>query len=117
MKGIYKTKEGSKVEVLDFDEANKIAMISNDGLQNRWVDEKEYSTWEKEGVELVEVETGGEAPPVYVEETEVEQVAEEAPVSIEEEKLAHDIEGDFEKQVESEEKPEKKKRATKKKDK
>ena len=105
MKGIYKTKEGSKVEVLDFDEANKIAMISNDGLQNRWVDEKEYSTWEKEGAGLVEVETGCEAPPVYVEETKTEETTE----------LANEIMEDLE--HEAEEAPVKKKRATKKKDK
>lgn len=54
MKGVYKTKEGQKVEVLDFDEANKIAMIQIDGLQNKWVDEKEYLTWEKEGIDVVE---------------------------------------------------------------
>ena len=103
MKGIYKTKEGSKVEVLDFDEANKIAMISNDGLQNRWVDEKEYSTWEKEGVELVEIEAGGEAPPVYVEETQTEETTE----------LANEIMGDLE--HEAEEAPAKKKRTYNKK--
>lgn len=53
MKGVYKTKEGQKVEVLDFDEANKIAMIQVDGLQNKWVDEKEYLTWDKEGIDVV----------------------------------------------------------------
>ena len=49
MKGVYKTKEGSKVEVIDFDEANKIAMIKVDELQNRWVDESEYKQWESIG--------------------------------------------------------------------
>lgn len=72
MKGIYKTKEGQKVEVLDFDEANKIAMISVDGLQNKWVDEKEYSTWEKEGEE----ETEEPEPTIEVEEIEPQVVDE-----------------------------------------
>ena len=61
MKGTYKTKEGSKVEVLDFDEANKIAMIKVDDVQNKWVDENEYKHWElleslstQEIVEVVE---------------------------------------------------------------
>lgn len=48
MKGIYKTKEGQKVEVVDFDEANKIVMIKLDELQNKWVDESEYLEWESE---------------------------------------------------------------------
>lgn len=46
MKGHYKTKEGSKVEVVNFDEANKIVMIRVDELRNRWVDETEYREWE-----------------------------------------------------------------------
>lgn len=49
MKGIYKTKEGSKVEVIDFDEANKILMIKLNDSQNKWIDEAEYSTWVQEG--------------------------------------------------------------------
>ena len=60
MKGIYKTKEGSKVEVLDFDEANKIAMIKISDTQNRWVDESEYSGWVAEGEEPATDETANE---------------------------------------------------------
>jgi hypothetical protein len=46
MKGVYKTKEGSKIEVLDFDEANKMVRT-----ESGWVGFPEYSTWEKEGQE------------------------------------------------------------------
>ena len=41
MKGQYRTKDGSKVEVVDFDEANKMVRINE-----RWVGEPEYSEWE-----------------------------------------------------------------------
>lgn len=61
MKGVYKTKEGSKVEVIDFDEANKIAMIKLNDSQNKWVDEAEYSTWEKEEENDVVIEQSDES--------------------------------------------------------
>lgn len=56
MKGKYKTKEGSKVQVLNFDEANKIAYATIDG-ESKWYPESDYSLWEKEDAEeLVEEE-------------------------------------------------------------
>lgn len=70
MKGIYTTKEGQKVEVVDFDEANKIAMIKLDELQSRWVSEDEYLSWVKEGCEIVLKEA--------VEETEEKVVKKKA---------------------------------------
>lgn len=109
MKGIYKTKEGSKVEVIDFDEANKIALIKLSEQQNKWVDESEYSTWEKyeepeASEELLEEE-------VVVEE---ELVADdEVQLTEQEEQLAGEIATDFENEVKSD-KP-KKKRTIKKK--
>lgn len=98
MKGLYKTQDGSKVEVLDFDEANKIVRTSSG-----WVGEPEYSTWVKEG-EQEATDVGSEeiadgvqkevvAPTIEVyEEPVVEEISTPA-----EEKLAHEIEKDFEK--------------------
>lgn len=85
MKGVYKTKEGSKVEVLNFDEANKIA-YAKIGDDTRWHGENEYGTWEKDGVESVE--TGGEGPPVIVNQEQEELLVEPdtTPTEIVEEK-------------------------------
>lgn len=45
MKGkSFTTPEGNIVTVAEFDESNKIAMLT-DGLQNKWVDEKDYNLW------------------------------------------------------------------------
>lgn len=55
MKGEYRTKEGSKVEVLNFDEVNKIAYATING-ESKWYPESDYSTWEKEGEESITIE-------------------------------------------------------------
>jgi len=77
MKGLYKTQDGSKVEVIDFDEANKMVRISTG-----WVGEPEYSTWEKEGVDETETDFGENVFEYHpVQESEVEQtIVEEQPI-------------------------------------
>lgn len=52
MKGVYKTKDGNKIEVLDFDEENKMVRV-----ESGWVGFPEYSTWEKEGMEEASVKS------------------------------------------------------------
>lgn len=81
MKGIYKTKEGSKVEVLNFDEANKIVMIKVDELRNKWVDEAEYKEWEPVDQEQPQEPINQEESKVEIpyEEPLIEQSNEEEP--------------------------------------
>jgi len=72
MKGKYKTPEGQIVEVIDFDEPNKMAYIPLGGGQFKWYTEKEYTTWVKEGDEEV----------VAVEEVQPEPIQEEIIVEV-----------------------------------
>jgi len=69
MKGNYTTPTGETKTVVDFDEINKMACVSEDGATNKWYHEPEYSTWVKEGDEVV-----------LEEEATEELVEEKAPV-------------------------------------
>jgi len=77
MKGKYKTKDGSIVQVAEFDEKNKSVRVG--GAANIWYPEKEYSQWES--LEQAEVEPFIEvAVPIEDEQPIVkEPVAEKKP--------------------------------------
>lgn len=78
MKGQYKTKEGSKVEVLNFDEANKIAYATIDG-ESKWYPESDYSLWEREDNELLITEEESETEQEHKEPVVEENIEEKAP--------------------------------------
>lgn len=46
MKGKYTTPTGKEVEVLDFDEANKMVYADLGEGDKRWIGEPEYKEWE-----------------------------------------------------------------------
>jgi len=63
MKGNYITQEGEIREVVDFDEANKMAYVKVAGSQFKWYGEPEYLNWKKEGgLEAIEEEIFTEEP-------------------------------------------------------
>jgi len=80
MKGNYVTPTGEVKNVVDFDEANKIACVRLGNTNNQWVHESEYSTWIKQeeetpdagSEEIADVieETKEEAPEVAIEEVD-----------------------------------------------
>jgi len=62
MKGKYLTPEGKEVEVVSFDEANKMVYIEKDMGQYKWVHENEYSLWQSSEQVAIVDEVEEEAP-------------------------------------------------------
>lgn len=52
--GTYKTTSGQEIEVLSFDEENKIAYVHLISGQYKWYSESEYSTWTSNDTATVE---------------------------------------------------------------
>lgn len=88
MKGKYKNLQGEPIEILEYDEANKIVYIRNSEGEKKWIASEECRWWQRldKPVEEVKVEQlKNQEPPagMPVELDKLEEVIVETPQPVE----------------------------------